>query len=129
MAAGTSTRTRAARHRRKVTSYLPRGDTGTGSTTPARRTWCSFGDGAARDRWKPRVTKFRRKAIERGTDLLNAGGLGRPAHRKRNAATASPATRVGGRGQKAAWLEAGLRRLHGSRAIAYQRSACRISDG
>src|SRR5216684_7192416 len=113
MAAGTSTRTPAASHRPKATSYLLRGGIGTGSTTPARRTWCSFGDGAARDRWKPRVTKFRRKATERGTDLLNAGGMGRPAHRKRNAATVSSATRVGGRGQKAAWMEAGLRRPRG----------------
>jgi len=77
-----------------------RGDTGTVRQHRKEDVVLVWGWSGA-DRWKPRVTKFRRKATERGTICLNAGGLGRPRIESGMQPTASPATRVGGRGQKA----------------------------
>src|SRR5258708_31655158 len=133
MAVASSPPTPAVNHPQKATSFSPPAATGTASTTPAPKPSSSSGDGAARARWKPQATKFPQRATDRSADFQNANCLskclGRPANQKRNAAATSLASRNARRGKEAARLEACLWRPRGSRKIAHQRPAGRISDG
>ena len=127
-ATDSSTPTRAANLLRREMLFSHLVAIGMASTIPARKMLSSCGDGAARARWKPRATKFRRKVIERGLDFSDAN----PAWEDPRIAsgmkpTTQLQTRVAAFGQEASGLEAGVRRTSRVAAPAYQRTVGWIS--